>query len=887
MVAAVRVLLLLLALTASAVVSLEDYVNYLVTAPQNPVLEIGTNFTATCLINNTTEVTADDLRWKLAQREIPPEQYKKINDSALSVTITITDKTPEWLFCFSQKKSVHVKLNSGKYLHGIYLRKGYFPKKPENLSCIAVQEHIYISQFIKCQWESANQQAGDFSTSYRLNVHILASISSFRTFNKTTQTNSAVIDTEVFPNFMFLEIWVEAENRLGKVESEHLTTEANSIIKTNPPSDINIISEESFPTSLLLNWTRPIDITQLNLIYEIRFSPKNSHNWSYVPRADTSIDIQSFRLQNLQPNTVYVTQVRCKNDRDGYWSEWSNNSTKRTPSTKPASKPDVWYVITPSESADERQVMLLSKVPEFAHGKIIEYHVGIQYVKEKPKNVTWERIPVTNDSSNYITLLKQVHINDKMRLVVNVSAVNLKGKSPAATLVIPEKDNDSPPVQSLKVYPEAGKLSVDWTAPATRGVSEYVVQWTNGDEMDWQREKKYIRKTNIRGNLEKFVRYNVSVYPLYSGQIGKPVHVETYLEQGAPLDGPAVKLNGKAGCTEAHLIWEELPINKQRGYISNYTIYYTNGTKTEAITVPSDTLSYTLKSLTRNTRYDAWIKVSNIKGSASGSNHSFTTLKYAPGELEGIVVCVSLGFLFVVVLTMLICICKRDVIKKSFWPQIPNPGASTIGSWSPDYHIKAETSSENCLSGISVLDVDVCDGKSIFEEDKACLPLKKDKYMSEEHSSGIGGSSCMSSPRQSVSDSDEGGDIADTTASTVQYSSVVATSGYKGQTPSLPSQQTVFSRSESTQPLLESEENPDMLSLEGSRQSQRFPNLTLDQREGNSDSNQLEMEAKTLDFCPVGEDSEDRVSADGQSHEWLAPAPISSYMPQLGGYRPQ
>ncbi len=196
-----------------------------------------------------------------------------------------------------------------------------------------------------------------------------------------------------------------------------------------------------------------------------------------------------------------------------------------------------------------------------------------------------------------------------------------------------------------------------------------------------------------------------------------------------------------------------------------------------------------------------------------------------------------------------------------------------------------------------MLDVDVCEGKCVFEEDKASLPLKKDKYLSEEHSSGIGGSSCMSSPRQSVSDSDEGGDMPDTTASTVQYSSVVASSGYKGQTPSSQPQQAIFSRSESTQPLLDSEENPDMLLPEGSRQSQRFRQNSFTRTARNKDStnpadfNQLEMEQQDelepLDFCPLREGSEETTPTDDQSADWLPAASVSSYMPQLGGYRPQ
>lgn len=51
-----------------------------------------------------------------------------------------------------------------------------------------------------------------------------------------------------------------------------------------------------------------------------------------VPLQDTAKYIQSFRLQNLQADTVYVTQVRCQYYKDGqYWSDWSSNVTKRTP----------------------------------------------------------------------------------------------------------------------------------------------------------------------------------------------------------------------------------------------------------------------------------------------------------------------------------------------------------------------------------------------------------------------------------------------------------------------------------------------------------------------------------------------------------------------------
>uniref|UniRef100_A0A8P4GFX2 Fibronectin type-III domain-containing protein n=1 Tax=Dicentrarchus labrax TaxID=13489 RepID=A0A8P4GFX2_DICLA len=866
-------------------------------SPQSPVLEIGTDFAATCMITNTDEVTADDLYWTLSGTVVPKEQYTRINKTALSVTVPITSEKREWLLCRCKNVSAYVVLNKGRFMHGIFLTKGYRPGKPENLSCIAVQEERYISPNITCVWEAAGRQTGFVPTTYTLNVR-----SNIGMYNVSTREKSATVSVGLFPNHETLDIWVEAHNTLGKVESEHLKEEANWFVKTNPPSDVRVISERTFPTSLLINWAHPIDEVYVKLTYEIRFCPSGSQNWTYVPLVDTAKGIQSFRLQNLQPDTVYVTQVRCKNAIErGYWSNWSTNATERTPEDRPRSKPDLWKIITEDEST-ARQVWFICKDPVLSNGRIIRFDIKIQDHKDRVKNRSGEleSIPVNRSkadpspSQQKITILKQISLDDKKSVEVYVTAVNSVGKSPEASLVITEKVNELPTVKDLKVQRNGGQLCLEWKPPA-RPVSEYVVEWVSGSRIDWQREKGSTKNTVIKGSLEKFVSYTVSVYPLYSGVTGKPASKEAFLEEGVPLIGPAVKLKGKPGCNEAELVWNEIPQHSRRGFITNYTIFYTSGTKTHNITVPANTTSYTLKSLSRSTKYDTWVIASTIRGSKRGFNHSFTTLKYGTGEIEGIVVGVCLSFLFVVLLTMLLCIYKKDVIKDNFWPRIPNPGESTIGNWSPDYPLKTETPKENCLSGISVLDVDVCDGKCGSEDDKASLPLKKDKYLSEEHSSGIGGSSCMSSPRQSVSDSDEGGDMADTTASTVQYSSVVASSnGYKGQTPNFQPQQAIFSRSESTQPLLDSEENPDMLLQEGSRQSQHFsrqPSFT--HTAGNEDSadpadfNQLEMEQQVLeplDFCPLEEET---TPTDGQSADGLPAALVSSYMPQLGGYRPQ
>jgi len=211
---------------------------------------------------------------------------------------------------------------------------------------------------------------------------------------------------------------------------------------------------------------------------------------------------------------------------------------------------------------------------------------------------------------------------------------------------------------------------------------------------------------------------------------------------------------------------------------------------------------------------------------------------------------------------------------------------------------------------MSVVQVDVIEGRSVFEEDKTSLPLKKDKYLSEEHSSGIGDSSCMSSPRQSVSDSDEGGDLGDTTASTVQYSSVVASQGYKGQNPGSqqpqPQHQQAapsFSRSESTQPLLDCEGGGDGGggdTLGSSGQSQRslspvspgyrsaaFKAASTDSAEESGGSSPGEPESSVLvRFWPTEEPGQQSHAGDAaEGTELLEAGPGARG--KSGGYRPQ
>lgn len=99
--------------------------NLLLTAPQSPVLEIGTNFTATCWINGAPELTVDDLYWTHSRAVIAEEHYTKINRTALQVTIPVTasQEKPDLLLCRCKEKSSLAQVNRGRCQHGIFMMK--------------------------------------------------------------------------------------------------------------------------------------------------------------------------------------------------------------------------------------------------------------------------------------------------------------------------------------------------------------------------------------------------------------------------------------------------------------------------------------------------------------------------------------------------------------------------------------------------------------------------------------------------------------------------------------------------------------------------------------------------------------------------------------------
>ncbi|XP_014637129.1 PREDICTED: interleukin-6 receptor subunit beta isoform X2 [Ceratotherium simum simum] len=753
---------LLVFLTTDSIGGLLDPCGYI--NPESPVVQLGSNFTAVCVLKEKCmdyfHVNANYIFWKTNHVTVPKEQYTVINRTASSVTFTNIPLLNSQLTC-----NIRTFGQIDQNVYGIRIISGLPPEKPKNLNCI-----VNEGKKMMCQWAPGRETY--LETNFTLKSEWATEKFDDCEAKRDTPTSCTVDYSPVY--FVNIEVWVEAENALGKVTSDHINFDPIDKVKPNAPHNLSVNNSEELSSILKLTWINSNIKNFITLKYNIQYRTKDASTWSQIPPEDTASTRSSFTVQDLKPFTEYVFRIRCmKADGKGFWSDWSEEASGITYEDRPSKAPSFWYKIEPSRTHGHRSVQLIWKtLPPFeANGKILDYEVTVTRWKSRLQNYTVNGTELTVNLTND-------------RYIATLTARNLVGKSDASVLTIPACDFQAThPVMDLKAFPKDNVLWVEWTA--TNGsVNKYILEWcVLSDTLpcipDWQQEDGTVHRTYLR----------------------------------APSKGPTVRTK-KVGKNEAVLEWDQLPVDVQNGFIRNYTIFYRTiiGNET-AVNVDSSHTEYTLSSLTSDTLYMVRMAAYTDEGGKDGPEFTFTTPKFAQGEIEAIVVPVCLAFLLTTLLGVLFCFNKRDLIKKHIWPNVPDPSKSHIAQWSPhtpprhNFNSKDQMYSDGNFTDVSVVEIEANDKKTFPEDMKSLDLFKREKISTEGHSSGIGGSSCMSSSRPSISSSDEN-ESAQNTSSTVQYSTVVH-SGYRHQVPSVQ----VFSRSESTQPLLDSEERPEDLQL--------------------------------------------------------------------------
>ncbi|NXS83999.1 IL31R protein, partial [Erpornis zantholeuca] len=332
----------------------------------------------------------------------------------------------------------------------------------------------------------------------------------------------------------------------------------------------------------------------------------------------------SCNLTGLWNFTDYSVSIRCINNESEFWSGWSGEKIGRTEETAPSGKVDLWRVIEPSHSSRNRSVHLMWKPLKsfLPFGRILGYK--IQYFPEMKTSL--KRTNASAEKNITLLLNEEAHI-------ISVTAYNSAGESPEAILRIPSTDEKTfQMIESVTTSTRNEEVIVQWVTSEPEP-TKYVVEWYEELERDpfgrsWQYVSNSTQWKNNKKNFKPFICYNISVYPLYGNKIAVPSYTQIYAQEKEPLEGPVAD-TGIVGKNEVTIKWNEIPKDKRRGFITNYTIFYKPEDGQELNeTVNPDILQYRLKSLQANTQYTVKIRASNRAGGTTGGSKTFKTLKF-------------------------------------------------------------------------------------------------------------------------------------------------------------------------------------------------------------------------------------------------------------------
>ncbi|XP_007942370.1 interleukin-31 receptor subunit alpha [Orycteropus afer afer] len=544
------------------------------------------------------------------------------------------------------------------------------PHKPENISCV-----FYYKKNLTCTWNPEKEAHDTWYTVNRTNCyggeHELCRI-------ENRASCSFFYPNVTYPDNCSIE--VEAENADGKVKSDRTQWNLDNIVKIEPPEIYYVKPVLGVKRMVQIMWRRPqLAPRSTGLNYTLRFMTVNSAKWLEVNFRKGVYEEQTYNLTELQAFTEYVLTLRCVAEESIFWSDWSEEKMGTTEEEAPLGL-DLWRVLRPADTDGRRPVLLLWKEARRAPvlGKTLGYNIW--YFPENSTNLT----KTTNTTNQQLEL----YLGDETYWVTVIS-YNSVGKSPEATLRIPAiHEKSSWCIEAMQAYLTQDQLVVEWQSSAPE-VETWIVEWVPDLDSEpaafsWESVSQTRNWTIQQDNLEPFLCYNISVYPMFQDRVGEPYSIQIYVKEGVPSRGPTTKVEN-IGVNTVTITWEEIPKNKTRGFINNYTIFYQAEDGEEfSKTVNSSILHYDLKPLTRNTAYNVLVMASTIAGGNNGTSLKFKTLSISVIEIILITSLVGGGLLILIILMVTYGLKKPNKLKHLCCPDVPNPAESSIAVWYGD-----------------------------------------------------------------------------------------------------------------------------------------------------------------------------------------------------------
>ncbi|KAM9384006.1 interleukin-23 receptor isoform 2-T2 [Pholidichthys leucotaenia] len=472
------------------------------------------------------------------------------------------------LWCVIQTKQTN------KVETGLDLRAGLPPDKPADLTCQTERN----SDLMNCSWSRGQETY--ISTFYNITV----------SRNNGTQIHSDHIQDKggiTIPSSMLDEnttyiLIVVAHNHFGVNRSDPFTFSVKDTVIPDTPH-IKQIEFESKPIAAILHWSTTESSKQLRAFVRLH----TNISWE-IEGAQLSQDL--IRVDNLSLLTEYEFQVKtCRpasglvgdstsssttvspnSGKTSICSKWSPGVRMESPGKGPSQLLHVWRQLGSQRTNGHRTVTVMWKpLPsEDYSGQLQEYKILF------PKN-----LPAQNCAAR----LNQCEVEIPAEIqTLTVSAVTAYGMSPPAEVALTHSGALGPDLGYLTPAANGTAVLITWSWLKHKHLSTtegkllyYVMEWESvpsAGKMQWQKLSKDLTSFSVAG-LWAGVRYRVALYAVTTSGVSTPSTSLIYSKEQKPDSGP----NMYVLVHEASRIlirWDELPVGKQRGFITKYTIYF-------------------------------------------------------------------------------------------------------------------------------------------------------------------------------------------------------------------------------------------------------------------------------------------------------------------------
>nr|XP_004058975.2 leukemia inhibitory factor receptor [Gorilla gorilla gorilla]XP_018869123.2 leukemia inhibitory factor receptor [Gorilla gorilla gorilla]XP_055223593.1 leukemia inhibitory factor receptor [Gorilla gorilla gorilla]XP_055223594.1 leukemia inhibitory factor receptor [Gorilla gorilla gorilla]XP_055223595.1 leukemia inhibitory factor receptor [Gorilla gorilla gorilla]XP_055223596.1 leukemia inhibitory factor receptor [Gorilla gorilla gorilla] len=570
----------------------------------------------------------------------------------------------------SASSGTNVVFTTEDNIFGTVIFAGYPPDTPQQLNC-----ETHDLKEIICSWNPGRVTAlvGPRATSYTLVESFSGKYVRLKRAEAPTNESYQLL-FQMLPNQEIYNFTLNAHNPLGRSQSTILVNITEKVYPHTPTSfkvkDIN-------STAVKLSWHLPGNFAKINFLCQIEIKKSNSvQEQRNVTIKGVENSSYLVALDKLNPYTLYTFRIRCSTETFWKWSKWSNKKQHLTTEASPSKGPDTWR----EWSSDGKNLIIYWKPLPIneANGKILSYNVSCSSDEETQ---SLSEIPDPQHKA-------EIRL-DKNDYIISVVAKNSVGSSPPSKIASMEIPNDDLKIEQVVGMGKGILLTWHYDPNMT---CDYVIKWCNSSRsepclMDWRKVPSNSTETVIESDeFRPGVRYNFFLYGCRNQGYQLLRSMIGYIEELAPIVAPNFTVEDTSA--DSILVkWEEIPVEELRGFLRGYLFYFGKGERDTSkmrvlesgrsdikVKNITDISQKTLRiaDLQGKTSYHLVLRAYTDGGVGPEKSMYVVTKENSVGLIIAILIPVAVAVI-VGVVTSILCYRKREWIKETFYPDIPNP----------------------------------------------------------------------------------------------------------------------------------------------------------------------------------------------------------------------